>query len=289
MNKSIAFAVLSAAGLVSTAMAQYTFEYRIIADGDLGAPTGLGTQYPISGTATQIGFWIQARVSQTTGQNWGIGRCTAPQSPNCDFLTVSDIASTTLNRGTVNSANTNFGRGTGYRTGTGQNTAATNSAGNAAFPSTTGNLNGSFDQGGQRIYGWDAYVGGTRTGVADENGDLTINPWAVNGGSAPAAGGAPGSGNTPVANGVFSPWANLYRFIVLVPDHSSNRTVTLNSSAQLNGTVQAAETSAGSGSFAMQLSAASQASATYTFAVTPTPGAAALFGLGALAAGRRRR
>lgn len=314
MNKSIVLAVLSAAGLASIASAQtgYTFEYRIIADGDAGAPSGVWGSLPLSNSATSIGFWIQARVSQTVNTNWGIVRATAPAAPNCDFITVTDgaaIASTVLNRGRTSSATSgtglHTGRGTGYTTGglrssagngiISQDTAAGNNGNNsgantnaaqmpAAFPGVTNAENGAFDNAGRRIYGFDAYVGATRSGIDDGDGNL-VNPWNVNGaaGSLTAA---------PVPNGQFSPWANLYRFVVILDGATNNvqRTITLDSAAQLNGSVQAAETSPGSGSYAMQVGPASQASAQYSFVWgVPTPGAAALMGMGMLAAGRRRR
>lgn len=322
MNKSMVMAVLSVAGIASIASAQngYTFEYRIIADGDAGAPSGTWPSAPISNTATSIGFWIQARVSQTVNTNWGIGRATAPAAPNCDFITVTDgaaIGSTTLNRGRTSTAastgtSIHTGRGAGYTSGglrssvangvisqdtptgnNGNNTGANTNAGlmPAAFPGVTNAENGAFDSAGDRIYGFDAYVGGTRTGLLDGDGSPTINPWNVNGAAGTVG---DGTGATPVANGVFSPWANLYRFNVILDGATVNtqRTITLNSSAQLNGTVQAAETSPGSGSFAMQLASPGTVMSTqysFVWGNVPTPGAAALMGMGMLAAGRRRR
>lgn len=282
MNKSIVLAVLSAAGLASIASAQYTFEMRLIPDGAAGAPTGTWSMFPEGATATRIGFWLQARVSQSSGQNWGIGRFSAPPAPNCDFITVTDSAGSTLQRGTVNTSGTQHGRGAGFRTG-GSNVGATGNSGtSAAFPGPTGNENGGIDSAGTRIYGMDAYVGSTRSGLDDGDGNL-VNPWNVNGGASSLTA-------APIANGTFSPWANLFR-VWLVPTNSGTmRTITISAAGQLNGTVQAAETSPGSGSWAMQLGPAFQGTAQYSFSYgIPTPGAAALMGMGMLAAGRRRR
>lgn len=326
VNKLFASAIV-AAGVAMPALAQqWQYEYRIIADGDAGAPTGAWAQQPFSLSATQIGFWIQARVMMTgaTGNqaNWGIGRCTAPGVPNNDFVVISDsVASSLLNRGRINSSGTAlFGRGSGYRNGgasptANQNTAAGNNGNNVgagtvpglmptAFAvGTTNDENGAFDSGNDRIYGWDAYVGGTRnspvfndpdngpTDVVDNNTGLPVNPWNVNGAAGPSNANPTANAATPVAQGTFSPWANLYRFVVIVTDTTTPRTVTLNSAAQLNGTVQAAPSSAGGNSWAMQLSSPFQASATYswTYPPIPTPGVATLLGLGGLAMARRRR
>lgn len=319
MNKSMVMAVLSVAGIASVACAQagYTFEYRFVADGDgsANAPAApaAGTSMPISNTATQIGFWLQARVMQTTGQNWGIGRAGAPGAPNCDFISLTDSASaaTTLNRGrtsaSVTATGLHTGRGAGYTSGglrssttngsISQDTATGNNGNNsgantnaaqmpAAFPGVTNAENGAFDNAGDRIYGFDCYVGATRSALDDGEGNL-VNPWNVNGT-------APSLTATPVPNGEFSPWASLYRFVVILDGSTVNtqRTIVLNSTVQLNGTLQAAETSPGSGNWAMQLAnPGTVMSAQYSFVWgnVPTPGAAALMGMGMLAAGRRRR
>jgi len=308
VKKYVALAAFAVAGLAGAAQAQinYTFQFRLIPDGAPDAPvppptpaTGVWSQYPVTTTATRIGFWVQARVMQDGGQNWGIGRFSAPPSPNCDFITVTDAAGgTTLQRGQINvatAATPQNGRGAGYRTG-GLNVGATgNASGAAAFPGVTNNENGSFDNGSARIYGMDAYVGDTRAdtdgdldGDLDDDGDgLPENPWRVNGAATPN--GATTSG-TPVALNTWSPWANLYRVWVVPTNSGSERTITLNVSGQLNGTVQAAPTAQAGSNFALQLGAGQTLSAQYAFTYgIPTPGAAALMGVGMVAAGRRRR
>lgn len=301
MNKIVLSSIVAVAGIAASAQAQvgshpgggtsgdYTFEFRLIADGDAGAPSGPGTLYNIGDagnvTATRIGFWLQARVSQTSGENWGVVRASSPAGGTAaSFIAVSDGAgATSLSRGSVNGANTNFGRGSGYRNG-GTNTGNTgNNAGNSPFPGSTGNENGGLDNGGAgalmtRVYAFDSYVGATRNAA---NPDEPSQPWNVNG--------ALGAGS-PVASG-FSPWASVYRVWIDVTNFDSVRDITVSASALLNGALQAAPTDPSQGSWAMQIAVNNGvvANASYVFHVTPTPGAAAVLGLGGLAAMRRRR
>lgn len=304
MNKIVVSSIVAVAGIAASAQAQgqvgsnpfagqsgpYSFEMRLIADGDAGAPAGPGSTFAIGDagnvTATRIGFWLQARVSQTANQNWGIVRASSPAGgTSASFIAVTDSVAggSMLTRGTTNSNNTNFGRGTGYRNG-GAGTGQTgNNAGNAPFPGSTGNENGGLDNGGagavtRRVYAFDAYVGSTRPAP---NPDEPSQPWNVNG--------AQGAGS-PVADGQFSPWANLYRVWVDITNNSA-RTVTVTASALLNGAIQAAPTDASQASWAMQIAVNNGVvgTASYSFNVVPTPGAAAMLGLGGLAALRRRR
>jgi MYXO-CTERM domain-containing protein len=303
-------AVLSAAGLAAAAFAQpvtqnpagYQYEFRIIADGDAGAPTSLpvSQRFNRSQTATQIGFWIQARVAQTINENWGIVRVSAPAAPNTSFISMNDPAnSADLNRGGVNNTGSVRGRGIGYQTGGANNSATANLAGSAAFPGVTLNENGALDGSGghlNRIYSFDAYVDGTRVdpdadsdGDRDDDGDgFAENPWGVNG--ATHAGDISG---TPLASdGQFSPWANIYRFYVLPTGVNTQRTITLDAYAQIQGAIQAAPTQTGSSSFAMQVGPGRSMFAqqySFVWGNVPTPGAASLMGLGMLAAARRRR
>ena len=116
MNK-IALSGIVVAGLASAALAQtpvYTFEHRLIPDGAAGAPTGTWTQFAIGDTsavtATRIGFWLQARVSQTSGQNYGIGRAGNGATPNASFIS-TNAAGVTLARGATNAAGSPLSRG----------------------------------------------------------------------------------------------------------------------------------------------------------------------------------
>ncbi|MFT3686324.1 MAG: hypothetical protein QM783_15625 [Phycisphaerales bacterium] len=301
MNKIVLSSIVAAAGIAASANAQtsgaYTFEFRLIPDGATGAPTGPGTAYnignPAAVSATRIGFWIQARVSQTANENWGIVRASSPTGGTAaSFISVNDPAGASLlTRGSVNSNNSNFGRGSGYRNGGPANGAPGslrdgNAVGSAPFPGGAGNENGALDNGGAgaittRVYAFDSYVGPTRTAA---NPDEPSQPWNVNG-----AGGA----GSPVAAGAFSPWASLYRVWIDITDFNTTRDVVVNASALLNGAIQAAPNDASQQTWAMQIAVDNGvvANASYTFHIpgVPTPGAAAVLGLGGLAAMRRRR
>lgn len=302
MNKIVLSGIVMAAGLAASAQAQYQFEMRLVADGIDGsggpsAATTFNIGNPAAVTASRIGFWLQARVSQTTGQNWGITRASSPAGGGASQITVTDVGgSAAISRGAVNSGGSLFGRGVGYRNGGANSGNTGNTAGNAAFPGGAGNENGGLDNGGAgalmtRIYGFDAYVGATRAdtdfdsdGDVDDNGDgLPENPWGVNGASHPM-----NVSGTPVDGGM-SPWANLYRFYIDIGSFATERDIVLNASALLNGAIQAAATSPGGATYAMQLSPGQTVQGAYTFHVVPTPGAAAVLGLGGLAAMRRRR
>jgi hypothetical protein len=291
-------AAVAACGLASSVFAQsntgdpagYHFEFRIIADGDVGAPIGPGTIMPRTAIATQIGFWIQARVVQTANENWGITRVSPPPAPDTAFLNVTDAVGSTLARGATNAANTNFGRGTGYRNGgpanaSPANTPSGNDAGSVAFPGITNNQNGAIDSGATRIYSFDSYVGSTRNPVSSDD---PTNPWRVNG----AANGGDASAGVPIpSDGVtFSPWASVYRFVLLPTNVNSQRTITLNAFAMIQGAIGVHPTDPSLSSYAMEVGPGRNMTATYAFTWgIPTPGAAALMGVGMLAAGRRRR
>jgi len=302
----VGLAVAASAQVVTPNPTGYTYEFRIIADGDAGAPSGLWTQRPLSNTATQIGFWIQARVAQSVGENWGIVRVSPPAAPNTSFITMTDpVGLSSIQRGAINNpanpANTLHGRGVGYRTGGFNNGPSANTAGSAAFPGVSLNENGALDNGGSgafndRIFSFDSYVDGTRAdtdvdgdGDVDDDGDgFAENPWGVNGSAHPL-----NVDGTPIpSDGVtFSPWANIYRFVVMPTDVNQQRTILIDAYAQIQGALQSAPTQAGSSTFAMQVGPGrSMFAPTYSFTWgVPTPGAAALMGMGMLAAARRRR
>ncbi|HZW07096.1 MAG TPA: hypothetical protein VFF65_08220 [Phycisphaerales bacterium] len=305
MNKIVLSGIVAAAGLAASAQAQYNMELRLIADGDAGSPNGASasTTFNIGDrnnvTATRIGFWLQARVAQTEGQNWGVTRVSSPAGGGASFIGLTDPAgASALSRGAANSGASLFGRGLGFRNGGANSGNTGNTPGSVPFPGGAGNENGGLDNGGAgalmtRIYGFDAYVGATRAdtdadgdGDVDDNGDGSPEqPWRVNGGNANAA----ADGVPHPSDGTFAPWANVYRFYVDVTNFNSLRDIILNASALVNGAIQASPTSPGGASYAMQLSPGQLETATYTFTVVPTPGAAAMLGLGGLAAMRRRR
>ncbi|HYD01985.1 MAG TPA: hypothetical protein VEB22_12225 [Phycisphaerales bacterium] len=177
----------------------YTFELRLVPDGFPGGPTGPWPMYPGAEPGPyprRVGFWLQGRVMQTQGENWGIVRASAPDGGEAAITsTGTDGWIATLQPGAVNQAQTLFGVFAPYRHGSGDGTL-------------------SADQ--QRIVGLDAFVGGTRAdtdadgdGDADDNADGSPEqPWRVNGGNANAA----VDGVPHPSDGTFAPWANLYRF-----------------------------------------------------------------------------
>lgn len=291
MNKSIVMAVLSAAGIAASALGQngqqtptgnpagYVFEFRIVADSDAGAPSGVWTNHGLSNTATQIGFWLQARVAQTVNQNWGIVRVTPPAVPETSTISVSDSAGSSMQRahsGNVG-ANPRYGRGAGYRNG-GSNTGPTGNSGTSQpFPSAVGNENGGIDSGGARIYNFDAFVGGQRTG----DGDPDNNPWGINGGAQSAP---------HPSDGTFSPWASVYHFDLFPTNVLTQRTITITAFAQIQGARAVEATDDSFVNWAMRVGPGRNMFAEYSFQYgIPTPGAAALMGLGMLAGARRRR
>jgi hypothetical protein len=272
--KAVLPALAVLAGCAASAFAQtptYTFEMRLIADGDAGAPTGTWAQLPNDPNAPRIGFWLQCRVSQTSGQNYGMARVSSPPLPGSSSISLSGAAGALLERGTVNAAGTQFGRGSGFRVSNGTraawDTAAQSAPDAGAYPSALHNDNGAFDTGQTRIYGFDAWIGAQRNtaNAADPN------PW----------------GDPLVGSNTFSPWANIYRFVV-VNSVTANTTVTINAAAQLNGTlgvVQVGETD-----WIMRMSAPQNGSASYQLPLNaiPTPGAAVMFGVGGVLVIRRR-
>lgn len=285
MNKIVLSSIVAVAGIAASTQAETVFQMRLIPDGAAGAPV-VGEQFnignPAAVTATRIGFWLQGRVSQTTNENWGIVRASAPSQAvgGTSFIAVTDTAGTaSLSRGSVNTTGTiRYGRSgsstAGYRYG-GATSGQTGNAGD--------NLNGGLDNGGSgllmtRVFGFDAYVGPTRS----ESDDTPGNPWGVNGAA---------SGGTPYpSDGTFSPWSSLYRVWIDI-GNNSERDVIVNASALLNAAINAAPNGPGSTVWAMNVDVlgGQVMTATYTFHVVPTPGAAAMLGLGGLAAMRRRR
>lgn len=301
MNKIVLSSIVAVAGIAASAQAQYTFEMRMVADGMEGAPTPSAVHpnnwaaYPIGDvnnvTVSRIGFWLQARVSQTSGENWGVVRGTSPTGgTSASFITVSDpVGASSMSRGQVGNQGTAqnptpiYGRGVGYRSGGTPSGSTGNVSGSVPFPGSTGNLNGGLDNNGSgvnmtRLYAFDAFVGGTRNG----DGDPSNNPWNVNG--------APGQGD-PYPLGQFSDWNNMVHIWIDVGSLDTVRTVTLNALALLNGALLAEPTDDSATSWAMRIAVnnGSVQTAAFSFRVAPTPGAAAMLGLGGLAAMRRRR
>ncbi|HZW07001.1 MAG TPA: hypothetical protein VFF65_07745, partial [Phycisphaerales bacterium] len=143
---------LLAAVSTGSALAQdgYTYEMRLVPDGMSGSagPTP-GTTFNFAVGATRIGFWLQARVAQTTGQNWGIARASSPSAGEASFIALTDPAAlSSLSRGVVNTGGTAFGRAAPYRNGGVASGNTGNAPGATPFPGSAGNENGTLDNGG---------------------------------------------------------------------------------------------------------------------------------------------
>jgi hypothetical protein len=291
--RGAALSLIGVAGVACAFVAQasaqnYSFEMRLIPDGASGAPTGLGEEYPIGNpgavTATRIGFWLQARVAQTVNQNWGINRFSTPaasQGGGQAYVGVNDpLNQMSFSRGTVDSDNTLFGRGSGYRFMDVSNNNT--NTGNSAGPNFENGFLNSSGPGGtaNRITGIDSYMGAYRNSTA------TANPWGVNGGAASAA--------WP-SDGTFAPWANLYRVWIDINDFTA-REVTIDARGLLNGAVQTQHIGGGIWPMQTNVPAGQVQSSIYSlttsefhFNIVPTPGAAAALALGGLTAVARRR
>ncbi|MFT3683467.1 MAG: hypothetical protein QM783_00850 [Phycisphaerales bacterium] len=286
MRTAVLMFSLTAVSGGALAQPQYTFEMRLIPDGVPGAPIGPGTVYNIGSSTwamgTRVGFWLQARVMQTAGENWGIVRASSP-ADGVSFITLSTAGTVFISRGSVNGGNTLFGRGSGYHNGGVQTGNTGNSVGSAPFPGTAGNENGGLDSTRpdftiNRIFGFDAWVGATRSAA---NLDEPSQPWNVNGRT--------GAGS-PTPLGMFSPWASLYRIWIDIPDQPYS-TATLSASAWLNGSLQAVPTTPDLTVWEMQPGPGQLATANFQFGYgfQPTPSATALLALSAAFSSRRRR
>lgn len=236
-----------------------------------------------SDTPLTLSFELRARALATSlaagNQNYGIMRAgNGPAGQTSSFIAVTDsVTSTRLLRGVVNPAGPGgfplTGRAERFRSGGPVNdlTASPwhsvdqNGPGSTAFPSGTGNQFGAFDFNGDRLYGFDAYAGGLRTGES--------NPWLAD---FPV---------TPI--GQFTPWTTLYRFDVRIENATSRRAVTINAAAFLQAGVATSEVF---GSWPMRLvQGTSVPAAQYSIQFCPSPSAATMCGLGLCVAARRRR
>jgi hypothetical protein len=293
-TKNVLLSLTAVAGLASAALAQNAqFDLRVVLDNDPASPFFGTSEARLPGFnslgvwTTAVGLTIQARVRTTgTFNNFGIIRFTNSAAAGATRISHNDATSNQTSslwssitnvwqRGLTGENAEDRGVFGAYRNTV---TAAQNiESGNGTFatapvntsPFSFGNLQNGFMQS----------VGGSGQIVAADmarTASGTANPNF-----------AAGATSTTV---VTSPWANLYRFI-FVPrtnngsDLARGVTVTVAGRLQYGGTQGTV-----GGLFILNpaTTPAVQTSATVTFAV-PTPGAAALLGLGGLAVARRRR
>lgn len=265
--KNLALALVAAAGIAAPAFAQTTptsatFEFRLVPQGAASSLVSGGNT-----TLSSVTFFVQARAQTANNTtNYGVHRWASLPSGQTATITATGG---TLARAI--STGTSFGR---FRGGSAVNFAALRPT---VTPDTSNTATGNVTTGSNpgvngvwtasSISGIDAYRGNSYASSDPETGDPIANPLLA----------------TLVTNGSFSPWANLYSFTVTA---SSFGTVTLNASGSLNIAVSVTDT----GNWTPDLLPfVTAANTTFSFNYIPTPGAAALLGLGGLMAARRRR
>jgi hypothetical protein len=329
VNKSVLVGMISVAGLASSLNAQglpsptaqgSVIELRIVVDGTAGAPASTSVDYnPATlGTVpagwqpywvTAVGLTVQARVLRPATvpdslggtnppvavQNYGISAFSngsiSGTAPQLSSISMTDsLGGGQLQRGRTPGAtnlpsNSLYGtfnpfRGLFSPTGE-QNTAtgsnrATGNANGAALPATL-TRNGFIDMdsnGNQRIRGMDLGYGQGATGRTTQLPTLSNDPNATDN------------------------WQNLYR-LIYIPQAvvgGAARDITIDVSGVLRFFLYFTVAAGNDGElgtpddtytyFGLSENSARTASVTFT---VPTPGAAAILGLGGLVAARRRR
>jgi uncharacterized protein (TIGR03382 family) len=212
-----------------------------------------------------VSFWFQARGrNAANANNFGIVRVGNGTTPSSISLT----GPATIARGNANSAGTRRGRTTALRfTGTsgGDFELATGNAPSQTNPNANqGNENGFWTP--TAINRWDAYQGFQRANMEDADGNY-VNPYG-----------------TPIRDGSFTAWTNIYAITVNFTSFGD-----ANVTGFAWGNLGATTTIVGSNTIIDLLASPLSGTATQGIRYIPTPGAAALLGLGALAVGRRRR
>lgn len=304
VNKTVLAALVSAAGLATSAYAQngtYVIEVRLVVDGSADAPTGSGIQSFLPGPqATRVGLTLQARVRQTaTGSNTGSGNygiagvVALPGTGNAARLTHNDST---------------FSGGSYLALRRGQSGTVVSTADNSPIAGFFGGENNPNDlaSGAARNFRGQGVADGTTPDVNSETGNAAgatgANSASANGFFNNSASGIAGLASTisaiqpanPTlyANGVDSPWYNLYRAYFDPQANTSDpvRNVTVTFSGRVLAVVRTTASPTGGRSLTTggANGAQNDLGASATFQV-PTPGAMALLGLGGLAAARRRR
>ena len=265
--RNLAAALLLAVGSgMAVAQPVYQFEMRLIADGGAGAPNGPWPMYSSATLFTEheptrIGFWLQARVAVTGGENWGIMRAGASDGEPASIAATNTIGwPSTIQPGAINAGQTLLGSANGYRHGDGD---------------------GQLSADHRLISGFDAYVGSTRNAV---DPDDPQNPWGVNGSN---------FSTPPVpGDGTFAPWANLYRFYVDLDVSGpgfpfSVEGFSIHAVAML--TVGTGVADEGNGVFTMLPGGSRFIETDFSIYYIPAPAATGILALGGLWASRRRR
>ncbi len=309
MNKTVLAALVSAAGLATSAFGQadgtFRIEVRIVADGSADAPTGAGIQSFLPGPqATRVGLTLQARVVQLTSGtnagsgNYGIASVSATTQGQARLFHNDSVFSgagyTALGRGAVSNVNGADGIA---RAG------LFDGVNNPDDDSTVNPGGRNFRQFNINNFATPAIrdvntfagnaVGATGTNATGANGFVIAGAGNTAGITSIGAGlSLVGAAPTLYATGTFSPWYNLYRSYFDPQPNSSDpvRNVTVSFTGRVSAfrQVVVATGARNAGGGTAQLDTLNAAPITVTFQV-PTPGAMALLGLGGLAAARRRR
>jgi len=289
--------LLAVAGSASTVNAQaFTIEARLVVDGSADAPTGAGIDTFLPGAqATRVGLTLQARLRQnatstTSGVgNYGIGGVTNPAASNLAKFTHND---TTFSGGTYQP----FGRG---RVGTTIGFDGLAQAG--AFGAESGRdfragaitaISGGGTADVNSLRGNDPQATGTNADSANGFFPATGAELRFIQATVPSVGS--GLGTSPLfAVGTFSPWYNLYRVYFDPKPNTSDpvRNVTVSFFGRFLGVTRFVSSPVAQytlGNPSGLTGGLLDTTVTATFQV-PTPGAAALLGLGGLLAARRRR
>lgn len=328
MNKSVLVGMISVAGLASSLFAQggatgpgrpsntaagHTIELRIVVDGAPGSPSaGSGIQQFLPTTSTPgyqpfwvsaVGLTVQARVLRPATvpdaeggtnppvavQNFGISAFSnisvSGTNPQYATISMSDpLGNGDFQRGRINAGGTLWGAYNPFRglfttaennTSTGGN-RATGNANGASLATNTNVRNGFIDNdsnGNERIRGMDLGYGANSTNRTAPLPTLSNDPNST------------------------SNWQNLYRMIYIPTAvvGGAPRDITVSVIGALRFFFQELfsdpDGEAGTGDerwtyLGLSETAIREASVTFT---VPTPGAAAILGLGGLAMARRRR
>jgi hypothetical protein len=280
--KNLALALVVAAGIAAPALAQTqpaegtgVFEFQIV---PIGASAGL-TSGGSSASATQT-FAVQARVSTPNNTlNYGIGRWSQTTTGSTMISSTNGqlsrgmVSATAYGRNDSGGVTTNFQNAsfTGGNFGVdGSNTATLNPTAAEIAAGNDNTTNGVFNAGRTAITLIDAYLGNTFA--------------ALPGGGAPSNQNRNPFRASLITDGSFSPWVTLYAIDVTASSFGAT-------SVPAQGVINSA------GNFQYEnggwiptyFNAVTPVSASFSFNYIPTPGAAALLGLGGLMAARRRR
>lgn len=303
MNKTVLAALVSVAGLATSAYAQngtYVIEVRLVVDGSAEAPTGSGiTSFLPGPQATRVGLTLQARVRQTaTGSNSASG--------NYGIAGVVAISASSLAR--FNHSDAAFSGGAYLALKRGVTGTAVSSNDSNPIAGFFGGENNPNDLSGPsaRNFRGQGVADGTAPDVNGETNNAPAasgaNSQSANGFFNNSASGLTGLASTIAAiqpanptlyaTGTNSPWYNLYRSYFDPQPNSSDpvRNVTVTFTGRVLAVVRTTASPIGGRSLTTGggNGAQNDQGASATFQV-PTPGAMALLGLGGLAAARRRR